>query len=47
MPNDRTDKPRDERGRQPRPDLKLPQPAQQIAHPLIGDGPEAVRDSHC
>ncbi len=48
MPTERTDKPRNDRAHQQRSDLKpqLPQ-ARQTAHPLIVEGPEAVRDSHC
>jgi hypothetical protein len=48
MPNERTEKPRSDlaQQRQPAPGLPLP-PAHQIAHPLIVNGPEAVRDSHC
>ena len=48
MPTERTDNPRTDRAPKPRSDLKLPLPqARQIAHPLIVEGPEAVRDSHC
>jgi hypothetical protein len=48
MPSERTDNSRDDRTFQQRPDLKQPLPsARQIAHPLIVEGPEAVRDSRC
>jgi hypothetical protein len=48
MPTERTDNPRNDRADQQRPDLKLPLPqTRQSAHPLIVEGPEAVRDSHC
>jgi hypothetical protein len=48
MPNERTDKQRADHRRQQPAELKLPQPpAHQIAPPLIVEGPEAVRDSHC
>ena len=48
MPTERTDNPSNGRALQQRPDLKPPLPqARQSAHPLIVDGPEAVRDSHC
>jgi hypothetical protein len=48
MPTERTDAQRNDRAH-PQPSqskLPLPQP-RQIAHPLIVEGPEAVRDSHC
>ena len=48
MPTERTDTPRNDRARQQRSDLKPASPqALQTAHPLIVEGPEAVRDSHC
>jgi len=48
MLTERTDSPRNDRAYQQRPELKLPlPPAPQTAHPLVVEGPEAVRDSHC
>ena len=48
MPTERADTPRNARALQQQSDLKLPLPqAGQTAHPLIVEGPEAVRDSHC
>jgi hypothetical protein len=48
MPTERKDSQRDDRTHQPRSELKLPLPQpRQTAHPLIVEGPEAVRDSHC
>jgi len=48
MPTERTDNQRNDRAYQQRPKLKLQlPPAPQAAHPLVVEGPEAVRDSHC
>jgi hypothetical protein len=48
MPTQRTDKERNDRIHPQQPDLKLPlQQARQVAHPLVVEGPEGVRDSHC
>ena len=48
MPTAVNDNQRNERTDQRRSDLKLPLPqARQTAHPLIVEGPEAPRDSHC
>jgi hypothetical protein len=48
MPTERTDNPRSDHTHQQRSDLKLPLPQpRQTAHPLVVEGPEALRDSHC
>jgi len=48
MPNEAAEKLRTDRARQQRHELKLPvPPVQPTAHPLIVDGPEAVRGGHC
>jgi hypothetical protein len=48
MPTERTSNPRNDRALQQRSDLKQPVPAaHQLAHPLVVEGPEAVRDSRC
>ena len=48
MPSDRTETKREERATGRQRTLELPQPRRdQIAPPLMVDGPEALRDSHC
>lgn len=48
MPTERTDTPCNDRAHQQPSNLKPASPqARQTAHPLIVEGPEAVRDSHC
>jgi hypothetical protein len=48
MRTERTDDQRNDRAHQQRSEMELPLPqARQTAHPLVFEGPEAVRDSHC
>ena len=48
MPTERNDSLRNDRAHQQRSELKWPLPkARQTAHPLVVEGPEALRDSHC